>query len=238
MANFVAYKAVNLIPSGLPELVELGYGGFTFEIHTGAEFELASSGPPLVFDFQSAAGHPFQYANGFNMPPTGGRIGSMEVDSGSFLTTAYKFTGLSVPVLTFTSWIDSHQIGLALHTMLAGPDTIFGSRFADVLGGFGGNDRINGRAGNDQEIGGSGKDTFVFRPHFGQDVIIDLAAGPTVGDVIEMHGLFHTLAQVRNHAHIDINHHLVIVVDAGDTITLNTVHSKAALSVNDFHFFA
>jgi hypothetical protein len=46
------------------------------------------------------------------------------------------------------------------------------------------------------------------------------------------------LAQVKSHSHIDGAGLLVIVVDAADTITLNTVHSKAALSANDFNFLA
>ena len=129
----------------------------------------------------------------------------------------------------------------------AGNDRLYGGAGNDVLNGGGGNDklygqagndRITGGAGNDTMSGGAGNDTFVFRPHFGKDVITDFSAGPAVGDVIEMHGLFHSLAAVRNHSHVDVHGHLVIEVDASDTITLNTVHSKAALSPNDFHFFA
>lgn len=141
----------------------------------------------------------------------------------------------------------------ATHTISGQPlptgsgDLIVGAGGNDNLSGLGGNDRIDGGPGQDRIVGGPGSDvmsgaaggdTFVFGAHFGHDVIIDFAAGATVGDVVEMHGLLHSLTQVRNHAHVDINHHLVIVVDAADTTTLNTVHSKAALSANDFHFFA
>jgi hypothetical protein len=56
--------------------------------------------------------------------------------------------------------------------------------------------------------------------------------------VIELHSLgISNLAQVKAHSLIDGLGHLVIQVDASDSITLSSVHSKASLKVADFHFY-
>ncbi len=47
-------------------------------------------------------------------------------------------------------------------------------------------DRIEGKGGADQLIGGQGSDTFVFKPGFGKDLIMDFAPAGPAHDVIEV----------------------------------------------------
>jgi hypothetical protein len=49
---------------------------------------------------------------------------------------------------------------------------------------------------------------------------------------------FHTVAQVKAASHIDGSGDLVVQVDASDSITLTSVHSKSALTVADCVFHA
>jgi hypothetical protein len=66
----------------------------------------------------------------------------------------YTISGLSIDLSTAVT----NPTLLSPSAILAGPDVIDGSAFADVLMGFGGNDTINGGGGNDTLIGGPGKD--------------------------------------------------------------------------------
>jgi RTX calcium-binding nonapeptide repeat (4 copies) len=116
-----------------------------------------------------------------------------------------------------------------------GNDVLEGNQGSDDLSGGAGNDRINGGGGDDGMAGGMGQDAFVFGPDFGNDVILDFAAGPALGDVIEIdHTIFDTPQDVLN-ASVDTVSGVLITVDADNSILLENV-TKASLSQNDFMF--
>lgn len=212
-------------------------------VHTAAKWEVKDTSAHIDAIFLSAD-NSITYlaapppADGI---PTGGNISSITLSDGPAYTTSWSLTGLHFSLGAAISYAETHPNAAAvtaylINVLFGGNDTIVGSAGADVLNGYAGNDHINGRGGADRETGGAGNDTFIFRAGFGKDVITDFSAGPAVGDVLDVHGLFASLAQVKSHSHVDAAGHLVIVHDANDTITLNTVHSAASLAVNDFHF--
>lgn len=55
----------------------------------------------------------------------------------------------------------------------AGNDTLRGSKGDDRIVGNGGNDLLDGGTGNDLLYGGEGNDTYVFKPGYGVDTILD-----------------------------------------------------------------
>jgi Ca2+-binding RTX toxin-like protein len=112
------------------------------------------------------------------------------------------------------------------------PVTSAGTAGDDAITGGNGADTLGGGLGNDILIGGAGSDTFVFAPNFGNDRIMDFAAGTDivrVGDVLaddfdELMGL--TADDVDGNA----------VMDFGvDSITFQGV-TKATLQAGDFQF--
>lgn len=102
----------------------------------------------------------------------------------------------------------------------------------DTLVGRNCDDVLSGGAGDDQLTGGAGRDTFIFKVNFGHDTITDFN---TAADVIEIENtLFADFADLLAHT-ADVSGNAVIRLDAGNTITLNSV-VKAALTQSDFHF--
>lgn len=247
MTVFQAHKAISFTASGFSALDILT----TLDTETTApdplvataeEYKIEVSG--IQLDFFSVSTAPFKYlANHLKLGPIEGSVASLQVesDTGGGLSPAYSITGISFQPFPFTQWVDlsNGDVESIIKMMFVGNDVITGSPFADYLLGFFGNDRITGGAGNDTMGGGANHDTFVFRHGFGHDVITDFQPTLLNKDVIEMHSLgIHSLAQVKAHSHVNAAGHLVIVVDPHDTITLNDVHSKAALVAADFHFMA
>jgi RTX calcium-binding nonapeptide repeat (4 copies) len=225
VTNFIAYKAADM--SKLPEFaIESGF--HTFPINTGAEFKLEgiSSITHDVVDivFKSVAGHPFTYSGqkptSQMYKPTGGTLGSIEVDTDGSI--AYKFTGFSIPVLAVNETFGHHSVAAVLNLLLARNDKITGSPFNDVL---------TGADGNATMTGGGGNDKFVFAPGFGKDVIADFAAG----DMIAIsHKIFANFEAVQDSAHVDAHHHVVIMANANETITLDTVRHVSDLTASEF----
>jgi len=146
--------------------------------------------------------------------------------------------GAHVENLTLTGSAAVHGYGNEL------ANAITGNAAANQLYGYDGNDQLNGGAGNDTLVGGSGhdvliggigSDAFVFGHGFGQDVIRDFQAGAATEDVIEFHGgVFSDFAQVMAAAS-QVGSHVVITVDAGNTLTLENVQ-MSALHADDFRF--
>ena len=93
---------------------------------------------------------------------------------------------------------------------------------------------------HDDTLNGGGlNETFVFKPHFGQDLITDFAAAGAGHDILSLSATeFSSIAQVLSHTQ-NVNGSAVIHVDAHDTITLQNV-TKAELKAhpNDFSFHA
>jgi Ca2+-binding RTX toxin-like protein len=109
----------------------------------------------------------------------------------------------------------------------------------DLTGGTG-NDVLIGRP-NDTLTGGPGADTFVFNPSFGKETVKDYNVNQ---DILALsHALFtnDTASQVLSQTH-DSKAGAVIVVDAGDTITLVGVtvaqlQAAQQAHVDWLHFF-
>jgi Ca2+-binding RTX toxin-like protein len=107
--------------------------------------------------------------------------------------------------------------------LASGNDTINGGAGADFINGLSGNDRIEGKGGADQLIGGQGSDTFVFKPGFGKDVIMDFSPAGTAHDVIEVTTSLFPDWNALQGAITDSGQGAVITFDANDTITLTGV---------------
>jgi hypothetical protein len=98
-----------------------------------------------------------------------------------------------------------------------------GTRFKDKLFGDALDNIINGRRSNDKLTGGDGADTFVFRDHFGRDVIRDFE--PSEGDKIDLSrvtGINGYGDMIKNHT-VEIDNHLRI--SAGDGSVLIIKHT-------------
>jgi Ca2+-binding RTX toxin-like protein len=101
--------------------------------------------------------------------------------------------------------------------------------------GWIGDDRLVGDGGNDRMLGQGGNDTFVFRPGFGRDAIVDFTAGAGTPDVIEFStSVFANFAAVQAGSQ-QVGANTVIRVDADNFIVLEQVQ-RANLDASDFMF--
>jgi Ca2+-binding RTX toxin-like protein len=236
MSVFTAFQPLSLTPSIISTAFSAFGGHPKAVVHTAAELEITNGPLELILH-----GTGFTYFGGPTHGPTSGIISSLQLN---LFTPGYKFSHLSLPVvkliLDVNKGFHTGNFQPVLHDFLAGHDVINGSNGNDYLPDLGGHDRITGRAGDDVMTGGHGHDTFVFRPGFANDVINKFIAGSAANhDVIEMDHLgFHSVGQVKAASHIDGSGDLVIQVDASDSITLTSVHSKSALTAADFIFHA
>ena len=97
------------------------------------------------------------------------------------------------------------------------------------------NNTLTSTAGNDLFVGNGGRDTFVFAPNFGNDVITDYSAGGRSHDFIQFSkSVFDNFASVLAHAS-QIGQDVVISADASDSVTLKNT-KLSALNSQDFHF--
>jgi Ca2+-binding RTX toxin-like protein len=173
------------------------------------------------------------------------------VDNGG-VTIRERADGGNDTVQSTISWV----LGATLETLiLSGGEAvdgtgnklgnvIFGNAMDNVLDGAAGNDQLYAGGGNDTLIGGrgndvlagdSGDDSFLFRPGFGRDTIVDFTAGAGTGDLVTFdHRLFADFAAVMADA-IDVAGNTVIVHDAGSILVLAGV-PLAALHADDFAF--
>ena len=125
------------------------------------------------------------------------------------------FGGSSGEVLTSTSGTDIITGG-------GGSDKINGGADFDTLTGDDGNDRLTGGAGGDGLEGGGGKDTFIFKPGHGNDVIGDFSGTGKSHDVLDLRHIpaikdFEDF--MRNHAS-QAGDDVFITGQTGDSITL------------------
>lgn len=112
-----------------------------------------------------------------------------------------------------------------------GQDNLTGSAGDDTLNGGNGKDTLNAGDGNDILTGGNGGDTFVFGPHFGNDIVTDFGNGP---DHIEFdHTVFANFAAVQA-AMTQVGTDTVIT-HGTDTLTLQHV-TASSLHASDFLF--
>jgi len=112
-----------------------------------------------------------------------------------------------------------------------GQDSLTGSAGDDTINGGNGKDTINAGDGNDILTGGNGSDTFVFGPHFGNDIVTDFGTGP---DHIQFdHTVFANFAAVQA-AMTQVGADTVIT-HGTDTLTLQHV-TASSLHASDFLF--
>jgi Ca2+-binding RTX toxin-like protein len=108
----------------------------------------------------------------------------------------------------------------------------------DSIVGFSGRDVLSGGAGNDVLTGLGGNDLFVFKERFGSDRVTDFAAGPGLGDVIQLSlgAAFDSFEEVRAAAR-QVNADTVIHFGELGSITLQNV-ALTSLAADDFLFAA
>ena len=117
----------------------------------------------------------------------------------------------------------------------AGNDIIFGSSGNDTLLGGAGDDTLSGGSGADVLTGGAGNDTFVYGPGSGADVITDFAAGPGIGDRIDL-AAFHGIRNLSDALSFATQVGADTVFNfGGNTLTLQNV-TKTSLVADDFSF--
>jgi Ca2+-binding RTX toxin-like protein len=101
-----------------------------------------------------------------------------------------------------------------------------------------GDDRIVASAADDVISGGAGRDTFIFRPGFGHDVIADFETGDAAnpdGDLIDVRALgYRNLAEILADA-TETAAGTLITADDGSTLTVANV-ALGQLEADDFRF--
>jgi len=98
-------------------------------------------------------------SNGSFKDITGGTLtGLMLVDDNVAL---FRVTGASVSATRIADAIQTNDSAGFFSLILAGNDTVNGTRYADGLLGLAGNDTLNGNGGNDVLAGGAGADELV-----------------------------------------------------------------------------
>lgn len=100
----------------------------------------------------------------------------------------------------------SHKLGANFEVLyLAGEDAVKGTGNGlhnalkgnstdNILRGKGGEDRIDGLAGDDLLIGGAGPDTFVFKPNYDHDTVVDFDAAEDYLAILEIFDSFDDVA--------------------------------------------
>jgi Ca2+-binding RTX toxin-like protein len=120
---------------------------------------------------------------------------------------------------------------------------ITGSDDANVLGAGIGRDVLEGGRGDDILTGGRDWDLFVFKPHFGHDIITDFAVtrsysaiGPDHDVLVFDLGIFADAASLLAHS-LDTADGVLVTADAGDSVLLkNTTLAALQAHPEDFHF--
>lgn len=108
--------------------------------------------------YVSIDGKGFSYDKSTGVP-NGGEIHS--ITETRYGTNLVSITGLHlavkdlVKVALTATWSDDLSL---VKSILSGDDSIYGSRYADVLLGYKGNDILSGKAGNDKLYGSDGND--------------------------------------------------------------------------------
>jgi VCBS repeat-containing protein len=113
-------------------------------------------------------------------------------------------------------------------------DNLFGDNNDNTLIGSHGDDFLDGRGGNDLLQGGTGSDTFMFSNGSNNDVIIDFAAGPSLGDVVNVSDFgFADFATLQSAMSV-INGHVVLQLDTNNSVEFWGIGSISQLHENDF----
>jgi Bacterial Ig-like domain/RTX calcium-binding nonapeptide repeat (4 copies) len=150
-----------------------------------------------------------------------GSVGTVKADKDGAWSLSTK-SAVSDTVHNFTTKVvDSDG-----HSSTASGSAILGTNHSDTL---------KGTSGNDLFSGNGGRDTFVFAPNFGKDVIKDFQEAGRSHDVVQFSkSVFDNFADVLSHAS-QSGHDVVINAGSGHTLTLKDT-KLASLDKYDFHF--
>ncbi|MEM7633570.1 MAG: hypothetical protein AAF299_03350, partial [Pseudomonadota bacterium] len=113
-------------------------------------------------------------------------------------------------------------------------DNLYGDNDDNTLIGSYGDDVIVGRGGNDLLQGGEGNDIFTFNSGDGDDRIMDFAAGAGIGDVVNVSDYgFADFAALQSAMSV-VDGHVVLQLDANNSIQFWGIASTSQLHENDF----
>ncbi|SDW85442.1 hypothetical protein SAMN05444336_102535 [Albimonas donghaensis] len=169
----------------------------------------------------------FSGANAAAFAVTAGQLNRFDIEIGGKTVLSIRNLDLSF----------SFSEGFANYGgFLAGKDLLVGSRKANELFGFGGNDKLKGGGGRDELdggtgrdllIGGRGADDFIFSVNAGRDKVKDFKAG--VDDLV-----FETTEAFEDLTLRDVRNGVLIVHEDGKVLLLGV--DRSDLSDGDFLF--
>ncbi|MGB5215915.1 MAG: Ig-like domain-containing protein, partial [Anderseniella sp.] len=113
-------------------------------------------------------------------------------------------------------------------------DNLFGDNGDNMLVGSYGDDVLTGRGGNDLLQGGQGNDVFMFNNGDGNDTIMDFVAGSGLDDVVNVSDFgFADFAALQSAMSV-IDGHVVLQLDADDSIRFSGIGNTSQLVESDF----
>jgi Ca2+-binding RTX toxin-like protein len=199
-----------------------GNVGVTVSLMISGPQNTVQAGTDTLTGFENLRGSSFNdtlTGNGLSRLEGGPGADHIIGQSGQLDVASYEHAAAGVTV-DLNLAIQAANAGEAAGDILTNINSVRGSNFDDTITGNGNNNVFRGLGGND---------TFVFKPAFGHDTIVDFHPG----DVIEINqNLFlnHDVLASAAASGADT----VITDIAGDTITLQNV-APANLHISDFH---
>jgi Ca2+-binding RTX toxin-like protein len=112
-------------------------------------------------------------------------------------------------------------------------NVLIGNAGNNKLFGMAGADHLSGGRGNDMLTGGADGDTFVFKSHFGKDVITDFENGIDHFDLSHWAGV-DSFADLKAH-HLTVSGDDIVIHNGTDSLTLHDA-AKSDLDASDFVF--
>ena len=183
---------------------------------------------PTNFDLTTVGNRPGAKASIDNYDPAGSYLGTTQFNANGSVYLQWTTTSLphGQTQVDYTSGTSLKQQGLSslAETFGAGGRLVAETRTVAV-------------GGTHTLAAGDGRDTFVFKPAFGQDMIVGFTASGNAHDTISLPASeFGSIAAVLNNA-TQQGADTVITAHNGDTITLQGL-AKSDLTLHDFQFHA
>ena len=199
-------------------------GSVTVSLMISGPQNTGQAGTDTLTGFENLRGSSFNdtlTGNGLSRLEGGPGADHIIGQSGQSDVASYEHAAAGVTV-DLNIAVQAANAGEAAGDTFTSINNVRGSNFDDTITGDGNNNVFRGLGGND---------TFVFKPAFGHDTIVDFQPGQDVIDID--HSLFFTLQDILDHA-APSGTNTVITDTAGDTITLQNV-APANLHLSDFH---